>query len=84
MKKFSYEKLYKLLDKKGESLTGLFRKGIIKDYPSRMIRAGKGVNIEYIADICRYLKVDIEDVVEIIHEDDPESEATESDKLYYK
>lgn len=84
MKKFSYEKLYRLLDKKGESLSGLFRKGVIKDYPSRMIRAGKGVNIEYIADICRYLKVDIEDVIEIIHEDDSEAEATESDKLHYK
>lgn len=69
VKKFSYNNLYDLLNLKGESLSGLHKKGIIKDYPSRMIRAGNGVNIEYIADICRYLNVPIEDVVEIIHEE---------------
>lgn len=76
--KFTYEKLYKLLNKKGESLTGLFKKGVIKDYPSRMIRAGKGVNIEYIADLCRYFNVPIEEVVEIKLEDEPsESDSTD-------
>lgn len=68
--KISYDKLYRLLDRKGESLTGLFKKGILKDYPSRMIRAGNYVSIEYIADLCRYLNVPIEDVVEIIQDED--------------
>jgi len=68
----SYEKLYRLLDKKGESLTGLFKKGVIRDYPSRMIRSGDYVSIKYIASICRYLNVPIEDVVEVIQEDQSE------------
>lgn len=67
--KFTYEKLYRLLDRKGESLTGLFSKGVIKDYSSRMIRAGKPVSIEYLADICRYMNVNIEDIVEVKLED---------------
>lgn len=71
--KVSYSKLYNLLNKKGESLTGLFTKGVIKDYPSRMIRAGKYVSIEYIADICIYLDVPIEDVVEVIHKSESDS-----------
>lgn len=64
-KKISYEKLYQLLDRKGETLSGLFRKGVLKDYPSRKILAGDYVSIEYIADLCRYLNVPIEDVVEV-------------------
>lgn len=62
---FNYNNLYRLLDKKGETLTGLFRKGVIKDYPSRLIRAGKPVNIIYLAAICKYFDVPIEDVVEV-------------------
>ena len=69
----SYEKLYRLLDKKGESLSGLFKKGVIKDYPSRLIRSGKPVNIKYIANLCRYFNVPIEDLVEVKLDDDQES-----------
>lgn len=66
--KVSYEKLHILLGKKGETLHSLKQKGVITGYTSQAIPKGKGVNIDQIANICRYFDVPIEEVVEVIRD----------------
>lgn len=68
--KVSYEKLYKLMDRKGESFASLVRKGVLRDHSSRVIKSGKPVNIEHIANVCKYFTVPIEEVVEVIIDED--------------
>jgi len=67
--KVSYEKLYRLMDKKGESFASLVRKKVLKDFSSRSIKAGDPVNIKHVANVCEYFGVPIEEVVEVIIED---------------
>lgn len=61
----SYEKLEKLLNKKGESLHSLKKKGVITGYASQAIAKGEPVNVKHIANICRYFNVPIEAIVEV-------------------
>lgn len=63
----SYGKLEKLLNRKGESFNSLFEKGILTDYARRQLKNGKYVDIKYLAKICIYFDVPIEDIVEVIH-----------------
>lgn len=63
---FSYKKLEKLLDKRGLSYNKLFEIKVLTDHSSRKMRAGDSVEVKYLAAICNYLEVPIEDVVEII------------------
>ena len=64
----SYEKMYKLLDRKGLSFNKLRELKVITDMASRNFREGKDVHIGHVANICRYLDVPIEDVVEVIRD----------------
>lgn len=62
----SYEKLIRIMNEKGESFYSLYRKGIISNQASREIPRNKPVHLRYIDKLCRYFKVSIEDVVEIV------------------
>lgn len=64
--KVSYEKLNKLIDKKGESYNSLFDKGVLKDNQRRLLKNDKYANIEVFANLCQYFNVPIEDIVEVI------------------
>lgn len=63
---FSYKKLDALLDKRGLSYNKLYEIGILTNYSSRKMRNGDSVEVKYLAAVCNYLEVLIEDVVEIV------------------
>lgn len=62
----NYEKLVKLLERKGRTVFYLHQEGVISDYAYRHIINNEPINIIHIAAICLYLDVPIEDVVEIV------------------
>src|SRR5690625_7031562 len=61
----SYEKLHKILNKKGYSIGYLISNGIIGDFSGRKLRRGEPVDLKYIDNICQFLQVPIEQIVEI-------------------
>ncbi|MBU5266240.1 helix-turn-helix domain-containing protein [Virgibacillus proomii] len=63
---FSYNKLDKILEKKGLSYNKLYELGLITDYSCRQLIAGKSVQLNYLVNICEYLNVTLDDIIEII------------------
>lgn len=62
---FTYKKLDALLNRKGLSYNKLFEIGVVTNYTSRKLRAGKSVEVKYLVSVCKFLDVSIEDVIEI-------------------
>lgn len=62
----SYNRLYKLLDKKGESCNSLFKQGVLTDYARRKVKNGGYVDVKHLALICRHFNVPIEDIIEVV------------------
>ena len=62
----SYDRLKNLIEPKGISLKFLFNNGIITHYAYSQISKGNPVSLKDIDNICQYLNVPIEQVVEII------------------
>ena len=62
----SYKKLKKFIEPKGMSLKHLYNEGVISHHAYRMILKDNYVSLEHIDSICQYLKLPIEEVVEII------------------
>lgn len=69
----SYENFISLCLNKGISLNDLRKKGVVSDFAYRSILSGEPVNLKHIDSICQYLKLPIEQVVEII----PDEETSE-------
>lgn len=61
----SYEKLLKIMEKHGESLHSLYKKGVLSDYAKRKITNSEPISLEYIDRACQHFNVPIEDLVEI-------------------
>ena len=70
----NYKNLFKLLDKKGYSVGYLIKNGIVGDYSGRKIRKGDPVDLKYIDNICQFLRVPIEQVVEIKLDKEPDDQ----------
>lgn len=62
----SYQKLTRLMETKGDSFNSLYMKGVLTNYASRKLRNNEYVDILYLAKICVYYNVPIEDIVEVI------------------
>lgn len=63
---FTYKPLLEIIEKQGISINQLYEQGVITDHSANNIRKGRPVSISAIANICRYLNVSIDQVVEII------------------
>ena len=63
---FSYENLYSHMNNKGITFNYLLENKVIPDHSARLIRNGKSVHIEHLANLCIFLDINIEDAIEII------------------
>jgi len=66
----SYEKLINLMNSKGDSFNSLREKGVITDYAGRRLNNNEYLDVKYLARLCRYYDVPIEDIVEVISKSD--------------
>ena len=66
----SYKVLLDYIEPKGITLKSLYRKGVITHYAYTRMLKNEPVSLEHIESICKYLKIPIEQVVEIKYEDE--------------
>lgn len=60
----SYNRLNKLLNSRGLSPNKLAELGVINDGAGRKIRSGGHISTKHLESICRYLDVNIGDIIE--------------------
>lgn len=65
---FTYDPLFKTLSRKGLTLIDLVREVPLSTGTVAKFRKNEVVKIDILAKLCRYLKVPITDVVEIIYD----------------
>lgn len=69
----SYENFIEMLLDRGLTLNELKKQKVISDFAYRSILSNAPINLKHIDNICQYLKLPIEQVVEII----PDEETSE-------
>jgi len=67
--KFSYKPLFEYIERRGITMNQLINKNVITDHSANNIRRGDPVKIDMLVNICRYLKVPINQIIEIDLED---------------
>jgi len=72
---FSYKKFISNIEEKGLTLNQLKLRGVLTGYAYERMIADKPVGIDKIADLCRYLNVPIDYVVEIKYEQESDDQA---------
>lgn len=69
----NYSRLFDLMNTKGLSANALYLKGIITEHTAQQLRKNNPISLKHIDSICQFLRVPIEQVVEITL-DDPSEE----------